>query len=299
MKSLALALLLACTSVLASTRDTETFSFDGTQIEKLVSLRAEKTHTEYRVVTQTRTCWRREIVGYNTVCRRPPPPQPQTCQRIPIYRDVPYTCYEQVRVPYEVFDYNVVANVAVEFGDVPAGISASENVTVELRGDSLSMSSTGSKRLILELADLAQNRRLQGNTMMIDVRAKVKLHDAAPVKAALALSGVSVRRNVLSYNLGPIEGVGIGQHLKIVRNPIIGSSTIVHEGELGAGVLSAEPRENGTSLRVDFRQLLGNPLGKGRYDVTIKAYFKSAHGVLNDEDLGGLSPSRTVRYTIN
>lgn len=300
MKILATLFALYAFGALASTTDVERFTFDGAPAQKTVSLRAEKTHTEYRTETHARICYRREIVGYNTVCRRPPPPQPETCQRIPVYRDVAYTCYQQVRIPYEVFDYNVVANVALDFGAAPAGVQASETVTVALEGDMLAVSSAGSKKLVLELKDMAQTRRLNGNTLMLDVRNTVQSHEAAPILAALALSAVSVKRNVLTYNLGPLEGVPqIAQGLKIVRNPVLGSSTVLHQSELGAGVLNAEPREGGTALLVDFRQLLGAPLGKGRYDVTIRAFFKSAHGVLNARELGGLSSEKTIRYTIN
>ena len=51
-------------------------------------------------------------------------------------------------------------------------------------------------------------------------------------------------------------------------------------------------------MRVAFKDVLGRELGKGRYSIKAKAFFKAGVSVLNDADLGGLSVEKGVIYKI-
>ena len=290
-------LALIVGNAVASTVDTQTVSFDGSAREVTFQLKAEETRTEYRSETVARTCYRTVMAGQRRVCRRPTPTTPGQCWSEPIYRTVPYTCYETVRVPYQVFENYVDANVAVNFGEVPAGFTANERITATLSGDRLTLTSVGTKTLVLELANITENRRMNGNTEMIDAVATVKFHDAAAVKNALKLSNASVKKSVLTYNLGPIAGVQLAHTLKIVDNPILGGSTTLFDAELG-DVLSRETRGNTTAMSIAFRDVLGRDLGAGRYNVTAKAAFKAGVSVMNASELGELSVEKSILYKI-
>jgi hypothetical protein len=281
----------------ASTVDTESVRFDGSARELSMQLKAEETRTEYRSETVARTCYRTVMAGHRRVCRRPTPTQPGQCWSEPIYRTVPYTCYETVRVPYQVFENYVDANVAINFGEVPAGFTPNENITATLSGDRLTLTSVGTKTLVLEVSNLIENRRMVGNTEMLDVVAAVKFHDAAAVKRALKLTDASIQKSVMSYNLGPIAGVQLAHSLKIVDDPLIGSSTTLFDAELG-DVLSREERGNTTAMKIAFRDVLGRDLGAGRYNVTAKAAFKAGVSVMNASELGELSVEKTILYKI-
>jgi len=282
-------------SAIASTVDVQTVRIDGSNSEVSLALRAEETRTEYRYETRPATCWR-TVVENRRVCR--PTPQGGTvCHNEQYVRQIPYTCYQQVRVPYEVFENHVQASLQISFGAVPEGFRANEVVKATLRGDQLTLSSTGSKTLVLELTELQETRRMSGNIEMITVFAEVKFHDAAAVRKALVMSKASVQKNVLSYTLGPIAGVQIGHNLKIVDAPLLGSSTVLFNGDAGTALARSE-RAGGTDMRVAFKDVLGRDLGKGRYNIEAKAFFKAGISVLNDAELGGLSVEKGVLYKI-
>lgn len=291
------ALLSIVTGAFASTIDSETVRFDGSNGEVSMQLNAEETRTEYRRETVARTCYRTVLVGNRRVCRRPSQGGPAQCWNDPIYRTVPYTCYETVSVPYEVFENYVQANVTINFGAVPAGFTPAENVTAQLNGDVLTLRSTGSKTLLLELADLQQTRAMSGNIEQISAVATVKFHDAAAVKNALNLSDASIKKGVMTYNLGPIAGVQIAHSLKIVDNPLLGSETVLFDAELGAE-LSREVRGNMTAMTIAFKDVLGRDLGAGRFNVTAKAFFKAGVAVMNAAELGDVSVEKTILYKI-
>ena len=117
MKWSALFLSLLALPAFSSTGENHTFNITDSQGFDAV-LNGQKTHTEYRTETHASTCYRTEIAGYRTVCTgggypypypapgpypRPypgPGPGPGYCRQEPIYRTVPYTCYQQVQVPY-------------------------------------------------------------------------------------------------------------------------------------------------------------------------------------------------------
>jgi hypothetical protein len=292
-------LSLFVASAYASTTDSETIFFDGSNSNAVVQLQTEKTRTEYREETVPRTCYRTVIVGYRQVCRRPSNPrQPQQCWREPIYRNEAYTCYQTIRTPYEVFEYYVDAQIGINFGDVPEGIVAAENITASLNGDILTLRSQGSKLLVVELQDLTQNRRVDGNVLMIDASATIKFHDAQKIKAALNLTDVRIQSGTANYNLGPIAGLQLSHNLKIVNNPRLGGSTTLFDGEMNADVLSREERGNLTAMSVKFEDVLGRQLGSGRYNITVSSEFKAGRAVLNAPELGSLSAERTILYTL-
>ena len=70
-------------STLASSGESKSFTYDGSQDSVELILRGEKTHTEYRTETRTTTCYRTEIVGYRTICSGGgypgPGPRPYPC----------------------------------------------------------------------------------------------------------------------------------------------------------------------------------------------------------------------------
>src|SRR5687768_11837333 len=67
---IALVLMSVALQVPANSGQTETFVFDGTQMNKQLTLKGEKTHTEYENTTIASTCYRSVIGGYRTECRQ-------------------------------------------------------------------------------------------------------------------------------------------------------------------------------------------------------------------------------------
>ncbi len=294
----AMVLSLVVGSAFASTIESQTVFFDGSQAQEVLNLKTEKTRTEYREERVARTCYRTVVAGYRTVCRRPPPPQPQQCWREAVYRTVPYTCYETIRVPYEVFENYVDANIAINYSQLPEGLNAAENITATLNGDLLTLRSNGSKKLIVELNSLQQNRRVEGNTILIDAVATLNFHDAIKVQSALKLTDAQIQKSVLSYNLGPIAGINLQHNLKIVNNPRLGGNTTLFDGILDAGNLSREERGSTTAMTVKFEDVLGRTLSSGRYSITVSAEFKVGRAVLNAQEIGSLSVDKTIVYSI-
>jgi hypothetical protein len=291
----ALVLSLVVGSAFASTTDSQTVFFDGSQTQEVLNLKAEKTRTEYRDERVARTCYRTVVAGYRTVCRRPPPPQPQQCWREAVYRTVPYTCYETIRVPYEVFEYHVDANVTINYSALPEGLVAAENITATLNGDLLSIRSNGSKRLIVELQSFPKTVSREGQTLVINATANLAFHGAQAVSAALKLDQMKVTKSQVTYNLGALENLGIRHTLKIVENPLVGGSTVLFNQPLD---LTGTQRGSVTEMLIDFQTVLGRTLSKGRYDITVGASYPLSGTVLNAAEVGELSVEKTIRYSL-
>lgn len=297
MKLFLLLTVLAASSAMASTRDQQIIQVTSAG-SATVELKADRTHTEYRTETQPRTCYQRVIVGYQTQCTPPRPDRPGQCHQIPIWRDMPYTCYVNVSVPYQVFDYTVEAKVGLEFGERPAQANPTQ-ITITLEGDRLSYSAKGSPTHIVELASFLENTTIVGPSLrMKQASAKINFVDAAPYKAALKMSTASVKKSVLTYKLGSTEGLLLKHTLKLAKDPIIGSSTILFSDALSDTVLSREVTGGATSYAVAFKDLIGRVLGNGRYSVDISSDFGGGE-VLNDQELGGLKTSKSILYKIN
>ncbi len=126
---LILAILLAFAStVFASTVDNFSLPLNRIETEENFLLQTIQTRTAYRQETIAKTCFRTEFDGYRSVCgyfpvvfchdNRASHSECQSrlefrCHQEPQYRNVSYTCYDTVTVPYEVNDHSVRANISV------------------------------------------------------------------------------------------------------------------------------------------------------------------------------------------
>lgn len=304
-----LSLALSFVSV-ASTGETKTFTFDGTQNSVELLLRGEKTHTEYRYEQRTTTCYRTEVVGYRTICtggpgpgypgpRPGPRPTPgRTCYREPIYRQVAYPCTQTIQIPYEVKDFDVDARVLLDVKNLSTVATPGEKFVVTLHGDDLSIQTVGSKRFFIMLKKQDLRESMSGAVKFMDAFYGLELIEAAPVLKALKMTNISIANDVLNFKLGQIENrTNIGFSLNIVKKKI-GSDIVLFDRELDASEVMINTNAAGSAADVNVEKL-GVNLDGGKYGLTAKAFFKAAGTLMNKSQFGeGLETSRTLIYSI-
>lgn len=198
MKSLMLVLaLLAGFNAFASTIDGYTLPLTGAQTEENFTMNTVQTRTEYRNETQANTCFRTVLAGYRTECREEPtvfcyndPRHGQICTTryerhcytVPDYRQEAYTCYQTVRVPYEVFSNNVRANVNVKVTKTPGEVVNNAcGIDFTLTG-SLFKSVANCAEFIVLAKNTNEESRV-GDTVVQDRKVELTLLDAATISA--------------------------------------------------------------------------------------------------------------------
>lgn len=301
---LSLSLSLSFAS-LASSGETKTFEYDGTQNSVELLLKGEKTHTEYRYETRRSTCYRTDMVGYRTICsgggyngpRGPHYPGPRTCYQQPVYRQVAYPCNQTVQVPYEVKDYDVEASVLVDVTNLAGSATPGERFSVTLDGDQLSLQAAGSKKFFLVQKKHDLRARMNGSVKMIDGLYAVELVEAAPVLRALKMTNISLQKPTLNFNLGPIEDrKHIGFSLTVVHKRALGSDNVIFDRELASSEVVLNSSSVATAAAVDT-QKLGVSLNDRKYSLTARAFFKGSGPLLNKSQFGDdVETSRTLIY---
>lgn len=311
-------------SALASSVETKSFIYDGSQNSAEIVLRGEKTHTEYRVEDIRTTCYRQEIAGYSTICtgggyygpgpwphNRPYPgpyyPRPggypypgqmNQCYQQPIYRQVAYSCVQTVRTPFEVKDYDVDARVIVDVTNVSSELTPGEKINVTLAGDSISFDAVGSKKFFIVKKKQDIRSSMNGSVKMIDGLLAIELVEAAPVLKAIKLTGISVKDSVLNLNLGPIESrENINFSLKIAKKKTLGSDTVLLDRSLSTDEVEVVSTATGSSAGVDVANL-GVELSGGKFSLTAKATVKVDGTMMNASQFRDLlETSKTLIYT--
>lgn len=302
--------LVFSVSLFASTGETRSFRFDGSQRSNTLTLEGTKTHTEYRYEQRARTCYRQVLVGYRNVCRRVrtgsrcttrngqrvcTPVYTRRCTRRPVYRSEPYTCYETVRVPYEVFDYYTQANVNFTFAPTPAGINANEQLKVRLNGDDLSTSVNSSGKLIL-LYDRQETAYMDNGTKFINVQYFIEFVDLekalAPLRGGIQLA--EVKEDALIFNAGEIpQDMSYKFKLNIQKNRFLLSDPVLFSGDLNQGDLEISNMNGRSEVKVNLANL-GVKLGKGRYKMSFRTEVNlPMDRILNSRDIPAL------KYDVN
>lgn len=301
------ALALSASSM-ASTGETKTFVYDGSQNSVELLLRGEKTHTEYRIEQHRTTCYRTDIIGYRTVCTggtyypgpgRPGPhprpvPGPRNCYRQPVYGQVPYPCTQTVRIPFEVKDYDVDARVLVDVTKLAPEVASVEAFKVTLMGEDLSLEVQGSKKFFVMLKKRDIRESMNGSVKFLDGLFAVDLVEAAPVLAALSMKELSYENGALNFGLGNVTSTkNVGFSLNVTKRPILGSNTVLFDRELAASEVDLKAVAAGTDASVNLERL-GVNLGGGRFGLTPKVFFKADGTLLNKSQFDELEASRTL-----
>ena len=302
-------LAISFTSI-ASTGESKTFTYNGTQNSVELILRGEKTHTEYRYENRTVTCYRTEIVGYRTICTGGPGPgpgpgypgprpYPRNCYQEPVYRQIAYPCTQTVQIPYEVKDFDVDARVLISVSNLSAASTPGENFIVNLQGDNLSIQTQGSKKFFLMLKKLDNSSRMNGNVKFIDANYSIELIEAAPVLKALNMTNISIENSVLNFNLGLVTSTkNIGFSLKVLKKKVFGDDIVLFDRELSLSEIIINANNSGSAADVNVEKL-GVNLEEGKYSLTAKAFFKAEGTLMNQSQFSDLlETSKTLIYKI-
>jgi hypothetical protein len=328
MKSIILSLCLIFTALTASASsvDQRQFSFNGPRSLEQFDLAADLTRTEYRIETIAKTCYRQVLDYYRTDCYSRPVQrctyrQPvcrdvrgsdgrirrvcsgggnycqtvyvRECRQVPVYRSEPYTCYEQVRVPYEVFERKVEAKVSVVLNDAPAGQTAQENFTVELRGNVLTLRVSGSGNfLITKLENISGE--IENGVEKINAQYQVNFYDMQPLRDLFntGVSSLEVSRTQIVAKVPyELETELVGVHMDLERKKLFAKNPVIikrvlnpNEYLLGAGELSIN---------------IPGALAKGRYALKLKLFLKGDGAILNAQQLSQTSVTKEIKFKIN
>jgi hypothetical protein len=286
-----LLVLLFAMSAFASS-ETRTFFYDGSISATQLNLNAEQTHTEYRYEQRQTICHRTETV-YRTICTNGP--QGRICRTVPQRRTVSYPCIRTVQIPYEVKDYDVVANVNLSVV-APANAQARETLKVTLNGDRLSLSASGSKKYLIVLKNQKFNTRVSGSVKFVDATYNVELVESAPVLNALSLNNMSVKNSVLNYTVGELAAPHyIGHKLRVEKAPILGSDTVLFNSDLRSDEINLKAQGRTTLASVDLDRL-GVEFSSGRHTITSTIFFKYADQLLNASQFDKTEASKTLVF---
>ena len=301
-----LSLILSLASI-ASSGETKSFTYDGSQNSVELILRGDKTHTEYRTETYTTTCFRTEIVGYRTICHggpgypgpRPfpgpgPRPFPSGCWQEPIYRQVAYPCTQTRQIPYEVKDYDVEARVLVDIKNLSNVATSGETFNVALMGDNLTISANGSKTFIIVLKNQDVRSNYTGSVKFLDAFYSVELVEAYPIVNSIRNMKIAFSNPVFSFNLP--EAKNLVFSLKAVKNRALASDIVLFDRDLAAAEMTTVASNAGINVAADLSRL-GVTTEDIKLTLTGTVSYKTLGSILNRSQFGNeLSASKTIIY---
>lgn len=301
-----LSLTLSLASI-ASSGETKSFIYDGSQNSVELMLRGDKTHTEYRTETYTTTCFRTEIVGYRTICNggpgypgpRPfpgpgPRPFPSSCWQEPIYRQVAYPCTQTRQIPYEVKDYDVEARVLVDIKNLSNIATSGESFSVALNGDSLTINANGSKTFIIVLKNQDIRSNYTGSVKFLDAFYSVELVEAYPIVNSIRNMKIAFANPVFSFNVP--EAKNLVFSLKAVKNRALASDIVLFDRDLATAEMTTVASTAGANVATDLNKL-GVTTEDIKLTLTGTVSYKTLGSILNRSQFGNeLSASKTIIY---
>jgi hypothetical protein len=293
-----LSLVLTATSI-ASSGETKTFKYDGSQNSVELLLKGDKTHTEYRYENRQSICYR-SVTYYRTVCStsRGPRGPVRQCYQQPYYTQQAYSCMETVSIPYEVKDFDVDARVIVDVTNLTGIATSGEKISVTLYGDTVSISTEGSKTFFLLLKKQDIRGVMNGSVKFIDGIYAIELMEAAPILKALQLNNLSYsKKPVLSFDLGPIKSASnIGVSLDVTQKRTFASNRNLINRELLNTEYAVNATETGSAVEVNLEKLGINFKGR-KFSIKATAFFKAPGTVLNNAQFGdALAVSESLKY---
>jgi len=259
--------------ILASTVDGYSLPLVSNDPEVNFTLNTIQTRTEYRNETIAKTCYRQEFDGYRNVCSYEPEVycyedrmsrricetrQVYRCHSEPVYRTVPYTCYETIRVPYEVFSNKVRANINVKKpAEVPTSNDCSLNFTLE--GPSL-RTAAYCPSLIVTAKKIANERR-EGDTLVQDFSYVLSFAQTANVIAPVTpgIQGLQLEGQNLVFTTGDLtKNPNFALKLFVERRKFLKDDEVLINRNLAPSEYSfTKINENRGIVKVNLSSLIG------------------------------------------
>ncbi len=312
--------LVAISAATANAASTATVQFTG-QSAETITLDSVKYRTEYQEREVVRTCYREEFRGYRWECPRGPypgpypgprpgpgprpvPPRPYPgpgpgpgCRQVPVYVQVPYSCVVRERVPVQVFDANVIANIEMSFGDLPQGVSANETFEASLDGDQLSVSVKGSGKLLIGENMTTGVARL-GNTIQLTANSKYSFVDAAPVVQAFAqgMDALSVLNGTVTMNVSPaIQDFASGLSVQVIQHRSLAADRELLNRTFPFSIFAMKSVGGATNISANYSTLGLPVLDKGKYEFifTMEAALPGMR-IMNADQFGSALKAQSI-----
>jgi hypothetical protein len=191
-----------------------------------------------------------------------PTPRPPVCRDEPIFRDVPYTCYETISVPYEVVDHYTKSNFDVRTQAAPNDLAASAGcaVTFQAYGDAVSASTGCASMLVLANSNSVSDID-QGGTHINSYKYDLKVVDANRALAPLAggLSDLKLEGQTLIVKTGDLKkGSNFQLRLFVERRNLLKKDETKIDRALTASEYTYEALDASSGLvKIDLNKLLG------------------------------------------
>lgn len=297
----------------ASTLDGYTLPIISNDPEVNFTLNTVQTRTEYKNETVAKTCYRTEFDGYRNVCQYYPEvvcredhmsrricttQNVYRCHSEPVYRTVPYTCYETVRIPYEVFSHNVKANVNVKKPtEIPAANACELSFTLE--GQTL-RANTACKELIVTAQKTSSERR-EGNTLIQDHNYVLNTLNAADISAPVngGIADMRLEGQNLVFRTGDLtRNPNFSLKLFVERRKFLKDDEVLINRNLTASEYSFEKTNDRYGIvKINLSSLIGGVNSKKKHVFRVNLDVKLDRSNVLNTSLPALSADSSM--TVN
>jgi hypothetical protein len=313
--SAVLILVLACSISWANSTQVR-ISALGAQGESI--LNSEVTRTEYRTETYPDTCYRSEFNGYREVCDSGQYVQecgtnalgeqickdrwvPGACRQEPDYIDVPYTCYRERTISYQVKLYDVVSRV---FVNAVAGSSApsviDEVLAVTLTQESIQVSPVRvSGKNVLSQKITSNVVQFDGRTKYIDNFIEITLGDKNDLLSPVigGMKDLEVRGGLVTFTVGKVLRPDLFIVRADFRDKKIGDDLQFIERDLLANEIEIVDEGTRSRVNIDLQRLgiLSQMKGKKVVFTTTASVKLDVSNIINVKDLPSLEIKSEVK----
>lgn len=283
----------------SSTIDGYTLPITGEEINENFEMKSIQTRTEYKNESVAKTCYRRVHDGYRNVCQLEPEVScyydhyyhqycntrfVNRCYSEAQYRQEPYTCFETVSTPYEVFSHNVKAFVNVLVKNSENSMLAPHNtcnINFTLEGDFFKSQAQCSEYIILSNKKVFSQRK--DSTVIHNQMLNLTLIDAKKATAATSveISEMRVSGQTLIFRSGDLtKDSNFSLKLFVERKKLLKEDEVLISRVLDKKEYSFEKtNDNFGFVKIDLEKLIGKINTKKKH--VIKVEIKS---LLNTEN---------------
>lgn len=199
------------------------------------------------------------------------------CEDVARYRTESYACMRTVQVPYEVFDYNIEAEVSIEVAKLPTDIAINEKLNVSLNGEDIELSlTTENAELIAVIKSKNIEDKLEGDLKTLKANFVLEVYKknaiAKELEGIVESSKVQDRKLILSYKLTKIlklESI----HLNMAQNRLIGRDLRVFDGEIPKELIKPVVNGEMQELVIDLNSLETSELKNKKYHFNLNFKF--------------------------
>lgn len=208
------------------------------------------------------------------------------CNQVARYRSESYSCTRTVKIPYEVFDYNIEAKVDINVSSLPENFEINEELTIELINEEVSLKlSQNNASYVAIIKNQEKHESLNDQIKNIHFQIEIEIYKEEDIKKDIegVFEKLSYENQYLIMTLKSTHIVGLESiHLNLSQDRFLIRNKAIFNDIIPTNKIEKTELNGKQILKVHIPTLVDNKLKSKKHHFSVNFNYSLGEGFITE-----------------